>query len=181
MKIKLIAFLVLPSSFLIYADAFAGSATWGANPISSDWYTTANWTPATIPNAPDDVATFSFSNQTTVDITGVEIALDSLVFEPGASAFNITYTELLPLTGLTFSGGGIINNSGVMQTFLCDLGTMTFTQNATAGELITFQSAYGLDFHDNASAGSCIITPRAPNVGRIIDFFDNSTADHATI
>jgi len=163
------------------APARAGSATWNLNPTSSDWYTITNWTPATVPNAPGDVATFSVSNQTTVTVTGVEIALDSMVFKPGANAFTFTFPEILPLTGITFSGSGIVNNSGVLQTFATDMGTITFTQNATAGELITFVNAYGLDFHNNASAGDCTITPRVANNGRIIDFWDNSTADHSTI
>ena len=172
---------LLFAGLLPFSTLFAGSANWNLNPSSGDWNTAANWTPATVPNGPDDVATFSLSNQTSVSIFGVEIELSSLVFDPGASAFTIAFTVNLPLTGLTFSGTGIVNNSGVLQTFVCDLGTITFTQNASAGELITFQNAYGLDFHDNASAGSCTIPPREANMGRLIDFFDNATADHATI
>jgi len=157
----------------------ADSATWNLNPTSSDWTTAANWTPATVPDGPDDVATFSFSNQTSVSISGVEIELSSLVFDSGASAFTIAFTVNLPLTGLTFSGVGIVNNSDVLQTFVCDLGTITFIQNATAGELITYSNVYGIDFQDNASAGNCTFI-REGNLAGLINFYDNSTADHGT-
>src|SRR5437870_2274953 len=176
-KTKLIVFLILTFSFILSASA--DSATWNLNPNNGDWNTAANWTPATVPNGPDDVATFSLSNQTSVSIFGVEIELSSLVFDPGASAFTIAFSVNLPLTGLTFSGIGIVNNSGVLQTFVCDLGTITFTQNATAGELIAYTKVYGMDFRDNASAGNCTFT-REGNMAGLINFYDNSTADHAT-
>jgi autotransporter-associated beta strand protein len=176
-KTKLLIFLSLILAFGL--DAQAGSATWNLNPISGDWNTALNWMPPTIPNGPADVATFSLSNQTSVSIFGVEIDLSSLVFDPGASAFTIAFTVNLPLTGLTFSGIGIVNNSGVLQTFVCDLGTITFTQNATAGELIAYTNVYGMDFHDNASGGNCTFT-REGNMAGLINFYDNSTADHAT-
>jgi len=171
--------IVLAVSLGALNAANADSATWNLNPNSGDWNTAANWTPATVPNGPDDVATFSLSNQTSVSIFGVEIELSSLVFDPGASAFTIAFTVNLPLTGLTFSGIGIVNNSGVLQTFVCDLGTITFTQNATAGELIAYTKVYGMDFRDNASAGNCTFT-REGNMAGLINFYDNSTADHAT-
>jgi hypothetical protein len=165
-KIKLIVFLILTFSFIL--SAAAGSATWNLDPASGDWNMAANWTPATVPNGPDDVATFSLSNQTSVSIFGVEIELSSLVFDPGANAFTIAFTVNLPLTGLTFSGLGIVNNSGVLQTFVCDLGTITFIQNATAGELVAYTNVYGMDFHDNASAGNCTFTRRQH--GRVNQF-----------
>jgi hypothetical protein len=43
-------------------NAHAGSATWNLDPISSDWNIAANWTPNTVPNGPDDIATFELSN-----------------------------------------------------------------------------------------------------------------------
>ena len=171
--------MVLTLSLAALNAIYADSATWSMNPTSGDWNTAVNWMPPTVPNGPDDVATFSLSNQTSVSIFGVEIELSSLVFDPGASAFTIAFTVNLPLTGLTFSGIGIVNNSGVLQTFVCDLGTITFTQNATAGELIAYTNVYGIDFHDNASAGNCTFT-REGNMAGLINFYDNSTADHAT-
>src|SRR5215470_12731919 len=99
---------------LFAANSFAGSATWNLNPTSSDWNTAANWTPASVPNGPDDIATFASSTTTTLSISaGIE--LDSIVFDPGASAFAINDS---PGVILTLSGAGVINNSGVIQTFV---------------------------------------------------------------
>src|SRR6266480_7785191 len=76
------------------SSSFAGSATWKKVPASNDWQTAANWTPRTIPNGPDDTATFASSNQTTVDLAQFgEIEVNSIVFKPGASAFTIS-TEI---------------------------------------------------------------------------------------
>ena len=47
---------------------YAGSATWNLNPPSGEWNTAANWTPATVPDGPSDVATLGLSNQTSVVI-----------------------------------------------------------------------------------------------------------------
>jgi hypothetical protein len=69
--------------------AHAGSATWKLNPVNDDWNNTANWTPATVPNGPSDVATFASSNQTAVTISAnAEVA--QIVFGPGASSYSIT-------------------------------------------------------------------------------------------
>jgi hypothetical protein len=59
MKTKLITIFILTSSFIL--DAHAGSATWNFSPSSGDWSTAANWTPATVPNGPADIATFDLS------------------------------------------------------------------------------------------------------------------------
>ena len=68
--------------------ARAGSATWKASPTNGDWNTAANWTPTTIPNGVSDVATFGASNQTSVTAS-LSTEVSTIVFNPGASAFNI--------------------------------------------------------------------------------------------
>src|SRR5438445_2502412 len=92
----------------------AGSATWNLNPTSGDWNTAANWTPQTIPNGPDDIATFGVSSQTAVSLS-LPVGVDSVVFSPGASAFTI-YSS--PVINLAISGAGIVNNSGITQNFV---------------------------------------------------------------
>src|SRR5256885_1369025 len=69
--------------------AFAGSATWNLDPTNGDWFTAANWTPATVPNGGTDTATFQGSNITAV-ISRAKTNLASVVFDPGASAYSIT-------------------------------------------------------------------------------------------
>jgi polyisoprenoid-binding protein YceI len=61
--------LALLSLFAIQPSQ-AGSATWKLDPATSDWNTSTNWTPVTVPNGPSDVATFATSNQTAVSLSG---------------------------------------------------------------------------------------------------------------
>ena len=59
-RLCLISIAFLPT----LATVHAGSATWNLHPTSGDWDTAANWTPATVPNGPADIATFSTSSAT---------------------------------------------------------------------------------------------------------------------
>ncbi len=81
---------LLPALVLLFSlqPAYAGSATWNLNPTSGDWNTAANWTPATVPNAATDTATFATSNTTNVTQSAFT-TLDGITFAPGASAFTI--------------------------------------------------------------------------------------------
>src|SRR6266446_9157462 len=122
----------LASAFIIHVT-FAGSATWNLNPISNDWNTATNWTPATVPNGPTDVATFDLSNTTDVFVSASTL-VDSIIFNSGASAFTIT-GEIG--TSLTISGQGVVNNSGVTQNFVAPDGgrfgspAISFTNSAS--------------------------------------------------
>src|SRR4029434_10927754 len=82
---------LLPLICLALRTADAGSATWNLNPVTGDWNTAANWTPATVPDGPDDVATFSLSNETLVSIPAVT-ELNSIVFSADASPCAVTPT-----------------------------------------------------------------------------------------
>ena len=93
---------------------YANSATWSVSPTSGDWNTAANWMPPTVPNGPSDTATFVSSGVTDISISGL-LQLDGIVFDVGADAFTITNK---PSRGLTISGAGITNKSGVLQNFL---------------------------------------------------------------
>jgi len=93
--------------------ATAGSATWAKNPASGDWNTAANWRPQTVPNSPSDIATFGTSNVTNVTNTDVIVNLDSLVFSSGAPSYTISALDNIALDGI-----GIVNNSGIVQSFV---------------------------------------------------------------
>ncbi len=121
------------------SSAFAGSATWKKNPISGDWNTAANWTPATIPNGPSDTATFQSSNETDVSLSDYT-EVDGIVFGVGANAFTIT-----PTRRLTISGAGITNDSGVVENFIHDPDSPVhaqtlFANSATAGAMTVFRN-----------------------------------------
>ena len=201
MKTKLLILLSLALAFVF--DAYAGSATWNLSPTSGDWNTATNWTPNTVPNGPSDVATFATSNQSRVSFSDVT-EIDSIVFDPGARSFTITNA---PFHEVTISGAGIINNSGVIQHFISDMGSgspadqadsaafpsITFTNNATAGSKTTFtiNGANGelgvggnVDFYDSTSADHAsfdIFGSRGYAYGTELGFYGSSTAANATI
>ncbi len=163
----------------------AGSATWARNPTSNDWNTALNWTPATVPDSATDVASFGTSKITQPVLTE-SIKLGSLNFASGADAFTITLmpTETLG-TLLFFNQGGVINNSGKVQTFALAFGTgVVFYNTATAGQLINYNGGMGAVFllYDSASAGTANFNltygPTGPGE---ISFNDTATAADATI
>ena len=114
----------------------AGSATWNLNPLSNEWNTATNWTPATVPDGPSDVATFAVSNETHLFLRE-SVELDQIVFEPGASSYTMTCN---PRVDFDFTGAGIVNNSGVSQAFVTrilenqtGIGNIEFFNKASAG------------------------------------------------
>src|SRR5262249_47862710 len=183
MKGKLALFLILTSSFILHVHA--GSATWNVAPTSGDWNTAANWTPATVPNQPADVATFATSSQTSVSFTTPGFTtISGVTFNSGASPFTIgvgpagTGTDV----ELELSGAGIVNNSGIIQNvFVNRTGDpetiLDFQNNATAGDLMQYVIGLGeISFEDFSSAGTSTITLN----GGFSFFRDSSTAAEAT-
>src|SRR4030095_2471984 len=185
--------IVLTLSLVALSAVYAESATWNLNPISGDWNTATDWTPATVPNGPNDVATFSLSNQTSVS-SSADTEVNSIIFDSGASAFTIT----IPFAEFILSGTGVVNNSNVLQNFLNqsdsagNAGLLRFTQNATAGDLIAYTNEGAvhingamIQFEDNSTAA----TAQFINVGGLqgnegsvglISFSGTSTAAHGT-
>ena len=192
-------------SLILTQVANAGSATWSSSPLSSYWSNSSNWTPATVPNGPNDVATFDASTTTLVYPEAFHtLELNSIVFNPGASAFTIASDpgSGAAYVSFTLSGPGIINNSGILQNFVVagvnfnnggEPNTYVFTNSATAGGLTQF-SIYGanndeqfggyISFLDTSTASSSIIN----NVGGastyypgVTYFYDSSSAGNATI
>jgi autotransporter-associated beta strand protein len=153
MNKNIIAPLTALALLLNLQTTHAGSATWNSNPATSDWNTAANWTPQTVPNGAADTATFAVSNKRNVNISSAtEVA--GIVFNAGASAFKFTAGNEVDLT---LSGSGIINNSGVPQTFAPNyMTTIFFTNSATAGDQTAFTLAGGCvaDFSGTSNAGS---------------------------
>jgi len=182
-------------SLALALQAYAGSATWNFNPSSSDWNTAGNWTPASIPDGPGDVATFGQSNQAAPSLSA-PTEVNSIIFQPGASAFTITTT---PGFALTLSGDGVINNSGIAEHLKCDddesgqrVG-ITFTNDATAGSDVTYtlfggQGTFGYGgqviFHDSSSADHAVFDVfgsfGAVTTGKLW-FYEQSTGGNAAI
>jgi autotransporter-associated beta strand protein len=168
--------------FAISETLFAGSATWKFDPTTDDWNTATNWNPETVPNDPADVATFGSSSTTALSISA-PTHVDSVVFDPNASAFTLS-------TGshhFTFLGAGIVNNSGNEQNFvtgLSDGGSINFRNHATAGDAVftvhgdAFQPY--VSFYENATAGNSTFFNYGGFGGAVTWFFDSSTAGNAT-
>ncbi len=196
MKILRALLLTLLSAlFLLASPAVrAGSATWNFNQTTGEWESPDNWTPATVPNGPDDVATFSASDRKQVRLSS-SVTVSSILFTPDATPYNITVSGFR--TELTLVGPGILNQSGLVQTFVGNnsYSHLTFLGDATAGEQTTFLnkgaiSDFGPDesyilFYDFTSANHATIAnlgatgSAAP--GGYTKFYDSSTADAATI
>lgn len=196
MQYCFVLFLAILSG--IVSPTYAGSASWLASPTSSDWNNSGNWTPGGPPNAAADVATFSTSNHTAINLSAIT-ELDGIVFGAGASAYSVTVS---PDLSLTFSGAGITNNSGVAQDFIADsdtsgnVGFIYFIGNASAGSLTTIENKGGAafpsqafggstQFFGNSVAGSATVFNRSAVVNGAIGgytiFYENSSAGNATI
>jgi autotransporter-associated beta strand protein len=180
------SFLITAALLFLTAQrhSFAGSATWSSNPLNGDWNTASNWTPNTVPNSPSDVASFGSSNQRDVTVSAItEVA--AINFSAGAGSFNITSE---PGDPFFISGTGIINDSGLTQTFLGVVagflsGGFVFENNATAGEMTSFSTAGGIfAFNDTSSAGSATFdVSDSAQEQADLTFSDFATAANATI
>jgi autotransporter-associated beta strand protein len=146
--------------------------------------------PMTVPNGPNDTATFAVSGTTDVSLTAVQTEVDRIVFTPGASAFTITTSSSTSSTTLILSGIGIVNNSGVIQNvLLTNFGyssELSFVNQATAGSQIIFTAEiyHDITFYDEATAGFGTFTikgtPFFLDDHPRLYFFDNSNAANGT-
>jgi autotransporter-associated beta strand protein len=153
--------LLLLSVFMIFTADFgkADSATWNLNPVDNNWNNPANWTPAIVP---DEQATLGVSNVTHI-FSHDFFSVDSIVFNPGASAFTLFMATAFGTH--SFSGAGIINNSGVVQNFVVrDSANLSFYGSASAGDNVVITNEGGISFY-----------------GAATEFYNNSTAANATL
>jgi hypothetical protein len=190
----------------------AGSATWDLNPTSSDWNTAENWTPATIPSSETDIATFAVSNTTNVVCgdapggSGTTTIVGDIVFTQGASAYTITvmpvFDNIFPSI-VELHGGGITNNSGVVQNLVAaNSGTtkasarIYFMNSSSAGNNVVITNAGGhsgtgdgvyggfTQFWDTSNAATASFISQGGNVsgaqGGFTDLLFQSNADSAT-
>ena len=179
---------LLPLICLSLRAAHAGSATWNLNATTNDWNSATNWTPATVPNATTDTATFGASNTTSV-FTSTDVDLGSLVFTADAPSYTMTIGTN-DFASLNFWGEGVRNDSGVEQAIIAPHfslfhnSAITFHGTSTAGDNVTyFETGSFVDFNDNSSAGSATIYVNSFDGSDQADciFTDNSTAADATI
>ena len=89
----------------------------------------------------------------------VQIEVDSIVFNSGASAYTITLQGSVSFPQFTISGVGIVNNSGITQNFATyrnyNGGRLVFFNGASAGNMTSF-------FNDLVALSDLVIPlPRA--------------------
>ncbi len=151
--------------------AFAVDAVWLTNPPSGNWNSGENWQPTNAPVNPGDTASFNTSTNTVPTLSPAPnvVTINSITFNPGASAFTIQNGVFLTLQGV-----GIVNNSGVAQT-INNSSFLLFAENSTAGNA-TINNSFTLAFTENSTAGNATI-----NNLSILGFAENSTAGNATI
>ena len=142
MKTRVAAAISCFLIFLVPTATYAISPQWDLYRGSGDGNTTAtNWTPDSVPNGPNDVATFGLSNTTAISISSSQTTVNGITFVPGSQFFhNHGTTPNVFFNTLTLEGVGITNNSGVMQNFVITndinsfrVGAITFKNSATAG------------------------------------------------
>ncbi|MBA3963797.1 MAG: autotransporter-associated beta strand repeat-containing protein [Chthoniobacterales bacterium] len=131
--------------------------TWDFKPENGDWNNPANWTPEGAPDTQKERAVLGRSQITTLTVAPDDF-IASVEFTPGADRYTIN-------GGLFFNDLGVINNSGVVQTFDGDFG---FDHGAAAGSLVIYNVTGFVDFIGDAGSGTFNIATGA----RATFFFD---------
>ncbi len=183
----------LVSALFSVASSRAGSAQWLSNPITSDWNTSTNWNPVTVPNASADVATFDASLLLSVSVSSLNgTQVDSIIFTAAASPFTIT---VAPSASLSIVGAGFANNSGTTQNFVTAVdssrhrGTMFFNNSASPGNNVVFTNngatvsggnGGSMFFTNTSSAGGATFTNNGGTanlaVGGSVQFSNSASA-----
>lgn len=196
--------LLILLSLITAVSAHAGSATWNLNPTNNSWTTADNWTPATVPNGPSDVASFGATNTHDISLAAptsspLVLTLDSAVFNAGAGNYAIDVEPGLSSTQLVFVGAGVVNNAVTYQQFTVagSEGGIVFSNSADAGfncdysvsgsRATDLSAASHITFQDTSSCVYAFLTNEgsasaAPgNLGGEIFFLDAAQAGDSTI
>lgn len=157
---------LLVSTVLVAATtALAQDGTWLTTPVSGDFNTAANWSPASVPTGS---AFFGASNTTALSFSS-PTTFGSWTFNAGASSYSFTSDQILH-----FIGAGIVINGG-SATINNDIGHLQFYNSSTVGNA-TINNNFFLEFFNSSTAGSATISN-----GSFLFFQNSSTAGSATI
>lgn len=165
--------IVLTLSLGALSCVYADSATWNVNPATNDWNTATNWTPVTVPNSPDDTATFPNVNVHDVVIHS-DVEVNGLVFTVDADAYTITAGDASNenVVGFTISGLGIVNNTQDPPQLEIIEAAPTLATNGTRNTIFLKNDAAlanaKTSLHAEGGSG-------AGSVGGQVQLLDNST------
>ncbi|MCW1916532.1 hypothetical protein OJ996_23295 [Luteolibacter sp. GHJ8] len=165
---------------LPYSPCSAASASWSATPASGDWHAAANWSPASVPVAVEDTATFSATSQPGVFLNA-GASPGAIVFATDAPAHGIAVNPAAAASvTMEIGGSGITNGSSFQQHFLAKadavngtFGTIRFANAATAGANVRFTAEGGsaatksgglVHFTNTATAGTALLENLAVTV-----------------
>jgi autotransporter-associated beta strand protein len=190
---KLLAILAVLGTACVSPNLQAGSATWSLTPQSGDWYNAANWVPETVPNGPNDVATFDgFSSILDITFpTGSTTVLDSMIIN-ATPYYGITVGDG---SSLTFVGQGALLVGPYVSDHLhaAPGGTITFRGSSVseagvhASGLVSFQNdsasignanVFGVMIFSDSSSAVGVVNALP---GSAVYFDDDSTADQALV
>ncbi len=130
---------------------------WLATPANSDWNAPANWSVGSVPTS-TDTPRFGASSATTIDIKQAT-QVGGLSFLGGAPAYTFNITGSAGgAASLDVGGAGIDDQSGNRPHFVVggvsnNLGTLQFTNSATAGDAFITTGAFGTTRFTGASSG----------------------------
>jgi autotransporter-associated beta strand protein len=174
-------------ALLAAMPAQAQDATWQLNPVTSDYNTAANWTPATVPTG---TAFFGATNVPNLTFSSAATGVGGWTFNAGAPA----YTFTLGANALLFNGAGIVINAGGVT--INNLISLSFIGPSSAGGAVINNASSGvIGFNGTSTAGNAVIN----NTGRIslgeqgglgsatiantgfVSFQNQSRGDNATI
>ncbi|WP_315731463.1 MULTISPECIES: autotransporter domain-containing protein [unclassified Bradyrhizobium] len=130
---------------------------WLATPANSDWNAPTNWSVGSVPTS-TDTPRFGASSATTIDIKQAT-QVGGLSFLGGASAYTFNVTGSAGgAASLVVGGAGIDDQSGNRPHFVVggvssNLGTLQFTNSATAGDSFITTGAFGITRFTGASSG----------------------------
>ncbi len=162
--------LSLPCAVLVLVLAGdlarAQDATWLSAPVSGDFNTGANWSPAVVPTG---TAFFSTSNITALS-NSAPTTIGGFTFNPGASSYTFGTNG-----NLTFNGAGIVTNGGSFVLTNNNNFDLEFLNNSSAGGAL-INNFDNIFFRNSSAAGTATI-----NNGGFITLSDSSSLSNAFV
>jgi outer membrane autotransporter protein len=155
---------------LAAGSGFAQDATW-TGAVSNDFHDAGNWNPS---GTPAGTASFGSTGRTMVNIYAAQ-TLGGFTFNALANSYAIINNS-----ALVFTGAGIVNNSGQLQT-LYNVGFVFFANSSAANATIVNGGGIGLSFIDFESTSSAGTAAIFNNTNGSITFSHSSTGGNATV
>ncbi|WP_421995168.1 beta strand repeat-containing protein [Reyranella sp.] len=123
---------------------------------TGDYFTSSNWSPATVPTNAGTTATFGAAGVNNVSI-GSGLTIGTFDFLNNAQAYTINITG----GGIQFrNGSGIVNNSSAVQTIRSDVAgaAISFDAGSTAANATVISTDSNINFASNSTGGTATVS-----------------------